>query len=157
MVELSRTELEDVFELRAQVEGTAARVAATRVDAAALTELQQLADDIGRYALPGPEQSLDKVYALNARFHAAVAEATGGAVLPGVIDTLFHTVAVLRTLNGFDDDAIRRSVAHHLELVAAMRARDGQWAESVMRSHLYSARASVLGSRPVHPAAQERP
>lgn len=147
VVDFTIAELEDIFELRAQVEGTAARLAAARIDETGLEELQCLAADIATHALPGEGQSLDLVYDLNARFHAGVAQAAGSASLQGVIDSLFHTVAVLRTLQGFDDNAVRRSVAHHLELVAAMRARDGRWAESVMRSHLYSARASVLGPR----------
>jgi hypothetical protein len=42
---------------------------------------------------------------------------------------------------------MHRSVAHHLELVAAVRAHDPDWAESVMRSHLFSARAALLGGR----------
>jgi len=41
-----------------------------------------------------------------------------------------------------DEAAMRRSVQHHLEIVAAVRARDPDWAQSVMHSHLLSARAS---------------
>ncbi|MGF1662814.1 MAG: GntR family transcriptional regulator [Kineosporiaceae bacterium] len=141
------TDLDHVFELRAQVEGLAARLAADRVDAAALDELDDVAEEIARHAEPGPRQDLDRVYVLNARFHGGVIAATGGAVLPGTVDGLVHTAAVLRTLHGFDEAALRRSVNHHREIVAALRAGDGLWAEAVMRSHLYSARASLLGPR----------
>ena len=45
--------------------------------------------------------------------------------------------------------ALRAAGAYRLvlacELVAAVRARDPDWAECVMRSHLYSARAALLG------------
>ena len=33
-------------------------------------------------------------------------------------------------------------------MVGALRAHDGEWAESVMHAHLLSARASLLGPRP---------
>jgi DNA-binding GntR family transcriptional regulator len=142
-------DLEHVFELRAQVEGLAARLAAERVDEGVLDELDAVAEEIARHAEPGPRQDLDRVYVLNARFHGGVIAASGGTVLPGTVDGLVHTAAVLRTLHGFDAAALRRSVNHHREIVAALRARDGRWAESVMRSHLYSARASLLGPRRV--------
>ena len=148
VVSFTRAELEHIFALRAQVEGTAARRAADTITAAELDALQDLAEQIARHALPGPEQDLDEVYELNAAFHAGLAAATRSTTLTQTIDGLFHTVAALRTLNGFDEGAVRRSAAHHLEIVAALRAGDGRWAESVMRSHLYSARASTLGPLP---------
>lgn len=148
VVDFSPEDLEHVFVLRAHVEGLAARLAAPRISDAQLDELQASAQQMAAHALPGPDQDLDLVYGLNARFHALVVGATGSNVLPGVVDSLVHTGAVLRTLHGFDDDAMRRSTQHHLEIVAALRAHDGLWAESVMRSHLMSARASLLGPRP---------
>ncbi|MET7862756.1 FCD domain-containing protein [Micromonospora taraxaci] len=41
------------------------------------------------------------------------------------------------------DDALRRSLAHHHELVAALTAPDPDWAESVMRSHVRAAWHSI--------------
>jgi DNA-binding GntR family transcriptional regulator len=40
-------------------------------------------------------------------------------------------------------EALRRSLAHHHELVAALTARDPEWAESVMRSHVRAAWHSI--------------
>jgi DNA-binding GntR family transcriptional regulator len=148
VVELSATDLDHVFLLRAHVEGLAARLAAASAGDELLDRLQADAEAMARHALPGPDHDLDRVYVLNSRFHAGIVQATGSSVLPGVVDSLVHTGAVLRTLHGFDDAAMRRSTQHHLEIVAALRARDGLWAESVMRSHLMSARASLLGPRP---------
>ncbi|WP_370326657.1 GntR family transcriptional regulator [Euzebya sp.] len=153
VVEFTDDELEHIFDLRAQVEGTAARRAAATITDEELDRLEQLAEEIALYALPGPAQDLDRVYGLNAAFHAAVAVATRSSTLTATIDSLFNTVAALRTLNGFDADSVRRSVAHHLEIVAALRARDGRWAESVMRAHLFNARASMLG--PLRPTTSD--
>ena len=156
VVELTTDELEHIFELRARVEGMAARRAADSITDDELDHLEALAEQIALFALPGPSQDLDTVYELNARFHEGLAAASRSSTVAATIDGLFHTVAVLRTLSGFDADAVRRSVAHHLEIVAALRARDGAWAESVMRSHLYNARASVLGLGPSRTRAARR-
>lgn len=147
VVDYSAEELEHLFTLRAHVEGLAARSAAEAMSPSEIDALEDIAEEIALYALPGPARDLDRVYGLNAAFHQALAAGTGSAALRSTIDSLFHTTARLRTLRGFDESAVRRSVNHHLEIVAALRARDGYWAESVMRAHLFNARASVLGAR----------
>lgn len=160
VVAFTPEELEHIFDLRAQVEGTAARRAADTITDAQLDRLEALAEEVALHALPGPAQDLDRVYGLNAAFHGELAAASGSTTLIATIDSLFHTVAALRTLHGFDEGAVRRSVAHHIEIVAALRAHDGRWAESVMRSHLFSARASILGPvphLPRHPAPPQPP
>lgn len=146
VVRWSDVDLEQVFELRAQVEGLAARLAARRADLETLAELEAVATE-HLAECESDATDLDRVYTLNAAFHAAVIAISGGTTLPSVVGSLVHTVVLYRTLNTFDRAALLRSAHHHLELVAAMRTRDGRWAESVMRSHLYSARASLLGPR----------
>jgi len=52
----------------------------------------------------------------------------------------------MRTYRRYTPHALARSHAHHREIVDALRARDGAWAESVMRSHVLAARAVLLAS-----------
>jgi DNA-binding GntR family transcriptional regulator len=145
-------ELDQVFELRAQVEGFAAHQAALRATADDIARLTELAEAHAR-ATAGRKRDLERVYDLNAAFHAGIAAAAGGASLRGVLGSLVHTVVLHRTLHTFDDAAMQRSSRHHLEIVEAVRARDGVWAESVMRAHLLAARAELLGPRQVAPSA----
>lgn len=147
VVELSDHELEHVFELRARVEGTAASHAATGATVDELDRLEELAARIGAHALPGPDQDLDRVYGCNADFHLLLADASRSTVVAASVRQLFHTAATVRTYQGFDEASVRRSVAHHLEIVAALRARDGEWARATMHSHLFNARAALLGPR----------
>lgn len=151
VVEWSPAELEEIFALRAQVEGLAARRAAERVSAEALDELERLAVQHADATRAGPDRDLDRVYELNGRFHSGIVQAAGGgASLTSVVGGLVHSVVLHRTLHTFDDAAMERSSRHHLEIVTAMRNRDPEWAECVMRSHLLAARAELLGPRP-HP------
>jgi DNA-binding GntR family transcriptional regulator len=149
VVTWSAAELEEIFALRAQVEGLAACRAAERVSAAELDELEKLAVEHSAATAAGPARDLDRVYELNSRFHAGVVQAAGGgASLTGVVGSLVHSVVLYRTLHTFGDEAMERSSRHHLEIVAALRNRDPEWAECVMRSHLLAARAELLGPRP---------
>jgi DNA-binding GntR family transcriptional regulator len=145
----TEAELDEVFALRAQVEGLAARRAAEHATAEQVDELERLAVAHAEATAIGAERDLDRIYELNAAFHGGVvAAAEASPSLSGVISSLVHSVVLHRTLHTFDDVAMERSSRHHLEVVAAMRNRDPEWAECVMRSHLYAARAELLGPRP---------
>jgi DNA-binding GntR family transcriptional regulator len=53
-------------------------------------------------------------------------------------------VSVVRHIfSHYTQAELDRSFAQHRELIDAFEARDPDWAESVMRSHLLSARASL--------------
>lgn len=141
----SDRELEHVFVLRARLEGLAARQSAELATDAQIDMLDDLAHQIGVYA---EKRDLSTVSVLNSQFHGLLIEISNSATLARSVAGLMHASVLARTQNSFDDAAQRRSVAHHIEIVAALRAHDGEWAESVMHAHLLSARASLLGPRP---------
>ncbi|SNT28241.1 DNA-binding transcriptional regulator, GntR family [Asanoa hainanensis] len=144
VIDYPRQDLEKIFEIRAHVEGLAARSAAETASMADIDRLDELATVLKERSEAG---DLDEVYRLNAAYHATLNGLAGSAVLTSTVGHLIHSAVLLRTLHSFDPAARQRSVNHHLEIVAALRARDPDWAEAVMRAHLLSARASLLGAR----------
>lgn len=145
VVDYPPQDLDHIFQIRAHVEGLAARAAAQTASAEDIDRLEDIATTLKGHAEAG---RLDKVYNLNAEYHATLNGLAGSAVVPATVGSLIHASVLLKTLHAFDDAAMRRSVNHHLEIVAALRARDPDWAEAVMHAHLLSARASLLGPRP---------
>lgn len=159
VVEYPRQDLEHIFQIRAHVEGLAARSAAESASPGDIDRLDRIATTLREHAEAG---RLDEVYRLNAEYHATLNDLSGSPVVAGTVGALIHASVLLRTLHSFDEAAMRRSVNHHLEIVAALRVRDPDWAEAVMHAHLLSARASLLGPRRVpRPAdddtAEEKP
>jgi DNA-binding GntR family transcriptional regulator len=144
VVEYPQQDLDHIFQIRAQVEGLAAKAAARTASEEDIDRLEEIATVLAGHAEAG---RLDKVYKLNTEYHSTLNGLAGSSVLPATVASLIHSSVLLKTLHSFDDAAMRRSVHHHLEIVAALRARDGDWAEAVMRAHLLSARASLLGPR----------
>jgi DNA-binding GntR family transcriptional regulator len=140
----SDRELEYVFDLRARLEGLAARQSATRATPEQLDLLDNLALEIGQYTAV---RDMAMVTKLNARFHGTLIEIADSVTLATSVSGLMHASVMARTQSSFDEAAHQRSVNHHIEIVAALRANDPDWAESVMHSHLLSARASLLGPR----------
>ncbi|MBO0868915.1 MAG: GntR family transcriptional regulator [Micromonosporaceae bacterium] len=144
VVEYPHTDLVYIFEIRARVEGLAARAAAQSATLADIDRLDGIATALKKRSESG---QLEEVYRLNAEYHATLNGLAGSSVLTATVGQLIHSSVLLRTLHSFDAAARARSVNHHLEIVAALRARDPDWAEAVMHAHLLSARASLLGPR----------
>jgi DNA-binding GntR family transcriptional regulator len=145
----SADDLDESYEVRAVLEGLGARRAASRVSAEQLERLGELAGEMVR-ADPSlghraPADFAD-LAALNAEFHALILGASGSGRLGAALATVVQLPLVLRTYQRYTPEALARSHAHHHEIVDALRAADGSWAESVMRSHVLAARAVLLRS-----------
>lgn len=140
----SRQEIEGVFDVRMRLEGMAARLAAERCSAVQADELESLAQDIKHLGDPGPGQDLSEVEPMNTQFHGRIIDIAGVTSLTTAMSGVIHAALLTRTRAAYTDEEQRRSSIHHLELVAAFRARSGDWAESVMRSHLMQAKFAVL-------------
>ncbi len=142
-------DLEETYELRAVLEGLGARRAAVRRDDTTLAELAALADQmVGADPSLGhrPAGDFADLAALNARFHALIVQASGSAQLAATLAGLVQLPLVMRTYRRYTAAALARSHAHHREIVDALQAADGTWAESVMRSHVLAARAVLMES-----------
>lgn len=139
----SPTDLDEIFELRVLLEGVGAGLAAQKINQSSIDELADLAEQIDRLRIRRTPRDLEKITEMNSRFHLMVARSSGNQRLVALLSHLIEAPLVARTFSRYSDEELARSAAHHLELVAALRAHSRDWAESVMRTHLYAAR-SVL-------------
>lgn len=137
-------ELEDVFDLRTTLEPRAAALAAANATAGDTAELAELAERMADVGAPGGDQDLDALAELNRRFHGRLAALAGNSALASALSGAVHAPLVLRNFHAYDDAALRRSLAHHVEIVAAVRAGDPTWAEAVMTAHIRNARAVMI-------------
>ena len=130
-------DLDEIFSLRSVLEPWACRLAAVsaRVD---LDELNRLADDMDD-AARGSVTDVDRITTLNNRFHRLILDGSQNRRLGSVVSSVVQVPLVWQTFSHYSDTDLRRSLAHHHELVAALAAGDPDWAESVMRSHIRAA------------------
>lgn len=143
----SADELHEIFELRLRLEPYAVRLAVPHITAEDLATMSELAESMLRVGRPGGKQDLTAIVELNRRFHGQFIAAAGSAPLAAALRGVTHAAVVHQNFHDYTPDALRRSLNHHLEMVAAVRAGDGDWAEAIMRAHLYNARATMLGGR----------
>lgn len=147
-------QLRQIFEVRLRLEPYAVRLAVPRLDADGLAELDVLAAQMCRLGRSGPGRDLAAVVQRNRRFHGALVDAADSPALAASLTAVIHGAVVHQNFHHYAPDALARSLAHHVELVAAARAGDPDWAEAVMRAHLGNARATMLaGHRTATPGA----
>lgn len=140
LVAVSEQDLAHIFDLRALLEPYAARLAVPNLTAADLDELDRLACAIAAAATCG-ESGLDDVSRYNKEFHGLLLRRCGNPLLVEALAIVVRDPLVQRTFHRYSAEQIRRSINHHKEIAAAVRAGDPDWAESVMRAHLRAARA----------------
>jgi len=153
----SADELDAVFEIRLRLEGFAARRAAEKATVEQTDHLHEIATRIAFHARPGAERNLAEVARYNSQFHLEILDIAASPALSAAVSGVVFLAVLSKTHESFDDAAFQRSVNHHFEIVAAIRAGQGAWAENTMRSHMLSARASLLAANAPPPLAESEP
>jgi DNA-binding GntR family transcriptional regulator len=141
----TRQELEDLYDIRAMLEGHGARLAAARIAPEEVSRLSALAAQMATLSRQGASAA-DELTVLNGEFHRAVVRASRNSQLDGLVRAMIDAPLVNRTFQRYSPDRMRASSLQHSELVEAIAAGDGSWAESVMRAHILAARGTVVRS-----------
>jgi len=137
-------ELEGVFDLRSTLEPQLTAFAVPHATPADVAELDGLAHRMVEVGCPGPEQDLDALVPLNRAFHDRLVALADHPALATALAGAIHPPIVLRNFHAYDEASLRRSLAHHVEIVAAVRAGDPTWARAVMTAHIHNARAVMV-------------
>jgi DNA-binding GntR family transcriptional regulator len=125
-----------MYDLRAVLEGHAARRAASRLDAAQIAELRASCD---RFAVVAAQGELTAIVAENLFFHETIHEAADSPRLLDMVRQVIALPLVYRSFVWYSAEQIATSQGHHRELVEAFERRDADTAEAVMKEHALSA------------------
>ncbi|MFN0155450.1 MAG: GntR family transcriptional regulator [Gaiella sp.] len=132
----SADDLEDLYELRALLEGFAARRAATRLSPDELGALEASCDRFERII----DGEIRELVAENNVFHSIVLDAAGSARLQSMVRSVVELPLVYRSYIWYSPEQVRISAHYHRQIVAALRRRDAERAELIMKEHVYEAR-----------------
>ncbi len=133
-------EVHEIWQLRARLEGYAARRAAARITPAALERLESLEAEMEQvYDQRGWVRSVQQFDELNAAFHMVIAEAADSPRVRSMLTSSLELPAAILTRYAEPvDDRIRRTFWQHREIIAALRLGNPEWAEAQMFAHLVS-------------------
>lgn len=134
-------EIRELYEVRAGLEGYAARLAAERADEQQVDTVEELSRvDAAALAAPPREALVDN----NDRFHDAVIAASGNNNLAGLVRRNREFYFNYRIAAAYTVDEAVAALAGHADIAAAVRARDPARAEATARRHVFEALQTTL-------------
>lgn len=132
VVSLSAAEVLELFQMREALEGMACRLAAQRMSDDALGRMAAGLDATRRAQLDpasAPPVDFD--------FHEQIIRGSGnGRIAAALCGDLYHLLRVYRRRSGGVPERKEAAYVEHWQVLRALRARDGELAESLMRSHI---------------------
>jgi DNA-binding GntR family transcriptional regulator len=137
-------DVNEIFVLRALLEGHGASLAAARITDDELEHLEELYAEMDRLLPERDGPGVGRLNTVHREFHEGILEAAHSPRLTNLVSAVVQMPLIQRTFRRYTEEGIRRSRIHHRELLSALRARDPDWAAAVMHAHLHSARMEVL-------------
>jgi DNA-binding GntR family transcriptional regulator len=133
---LTPKDLQDVFDVREQLERTAAGLAASTAAPAGTSDLRAIDEECAVAAAAGDVAGF---FESNDRLHALIAELSGNAYLLQLQRSAAQRSFRALFLQADSHDFLRRSVTEHRAIVAAIARGDRAAAETAMGLHLHHA------------------
>lgn len=140
----SPAEVREIFEVRAMLEGMGCQLAAGRATAEDVARLTLICEEMEEKAASAKPQPA--VSELNRRFHLELLEIGGNRRLAEIAGNLMDLGFLVRSFGQFTEADVARSLSHHREIVAALRAGNSRWAEAIMRAHILTASEIFTGT-----------
>ena len=134
VMDVDEESAEEIFDLLIKLEGYSAKLAAKKIDPQKLQELEELHQRM--VELSSGDNYNDEIFLdLNAQFHDKVHLLSGNKQLYEMIKKIvnFPTIIYLKFNVRTESD---ESIHHHVEILKALRERDAEMAEVLMRMHV---------------------
>jgi len=135
VTEITAKSVKEVFEIRAVLEGLAAREATPNFTSGDLQQAGQILADQAAMLKSG---DVERASELNKRFHLLILERSGNHRLRSMLANLDDHIQRFRVLSNLQRGAQQTSVVEHQRVFAAIRDKNPEAAESAMKAHLRS-------------------
>jgi DNA-binding GntR family transcriptional regulator len=140
----NKRDVDEIYGLRALLEGHAARRAATRITPEQIQELERINTAIKKEVLAETHSNDIEAHMrrsqLNQDFHEVILTASDNTRLFGIVRQLAQVALSVRTFARFDPIDEDRAIDNLDELIRALKTGHPDWAEATMRSHIHNAR-----------------
>nr|WP_326183741.1 GntR family transcriptional regulator [uncultured Oscillibacter sp.] len=130
VTEITPQDVDDIFELRLQLELLALRKAYGALSPELLQELREQLEQLNENSSP------DEFYCADRRLHELLAQYCGNSRLQTFLDTLDSQIERLRYISARRPDRLGESRAEHLDIIHALIAQDLPLAEEMLARHI---------------------
>lgn len=138
---LDHNQLSELYVVRAELEGLAARLAARHATGEEVRVLRDMVEE--DRALLGQPAAMARA---NRRFHKMIHLASHNRYLVQQLDLVHRTMALMATTTLAAEGRDKNALAEHDEIVAAIEARDESRAEAALKDHISKAFMTRLKS-----------
>jgi DNA-binding GntR family transcriptional regulator len=147
-------DLDDMYDLRILLEGYGVRRAAQFRSEVDFGALDAMCTEMER-RLPGAgEEDLQRIGQLCIDYHFTLNQASRNRQLLAILPTVLAPPFVREAFHHHSPTDLERAFAQHREILEAVEAGDGDWAEGVMRAHLRTGRRSLQRMEQEPPGGQ---
>ncbi|MBC9903271.1 MULTISPECIES: GntR family transcriptional regulator [Achromobacter] len=129
-------DIDEAFELRMLLEPYSAKAAAERASPEQILELERINQCMLDAINADAPDSVAQVQHYNNQFHHALLDAAQSARVRSMVENLLDMPIIIGSFYFYTKDDMLRSVEHHRQIIAALRARDAECAQIAMRFHL---------------------
>ena len=143
VVGISRDQMMDMYEIRLQLEGLAARRAAENVTDEQLREMRETLDLQQFYCERARSDSSDQIKNLDSRFHELLYAACGSKAYYDVLFRLHKKITKFRMASVRKRSRAEESIREHEAIYEALAAHDAARAEEAALLHTRKACASM--------------
>lgn len=134
-------DLDDVYQLRAVLEGHAARRAATRIST---EDIRRLEGSCERFEQLRAADDLQDLVKENLFFHNVILDAAESTRLRGLVRKVIEVPLVYKSYYWYSVEQKLISQHYHRQLTRAFGTRDPERAEMIMKEHVLEARDFLL-------------
>jgi DNA-binding GntR family transcriptional regulator len=138
---LSKTDVTQLFEVMAALEGLSGELAAKLHTSKQLDEIKALHFEMLAAHI---RRDLPNYYRLNRAIHEAINACAGNQVLSDTYRTVNTRIQHLRFKSNFNVDKWNAAVDEHEQMMVALSARDAQGLRQLLERHLRNKRDAVL-------------
>jgi len=133
VTELSGGDIQEIFPIIAMLEGRCAYEATQKASGADVARLEKIQDTL---EMAAAASDIPAYFEANQQFHQELWQMTGNRWLLQVIQDLRKVLKLTRYQSLSVDGRLKKSMEEHRELLAAIKAKQPELAEQVMKQHL---------------------
>ena len=141
VAELTARDISEIYQVREQLEGFAARIAAETIPEEGIERIEEEISLSNRLASEG---RVVEIVDSDIRLHQHIIASTQNSRLIALLGTLDDQMYRVRTLFPQSPQWLEATLTDHANIVEAIKAHDGPGAERAMKAHLRAAREHAI-------------
>jgi DNA-binding GntR family transcriptional regulator len=144
VADLNLTDLQKIFEVRIELEIFAVRLAAERATPEQIAEMEALFESADTIIRHGDHRQLIQ---LDHQAHQLIVKAAHNEFLEESLERLYNHVLRLWYVSLHRVSRLREAIAEHQDLIAAIKAGQGERAAEIMRAHIVGFQTEFMAVR----------